>query len=333
MEYPVRRPSISFPDPTVPALRFAPIFQPYVWGGRSLARWYPEAPATGPLAEAWLVSDEDQHRSAVAHGPWAGRILRDLIQDLGPRLLGQARLARGRFPLLLKFLDAREVLSVQVHPTDDQAETMRPGTLGKTEAWVILDAAPGSKLYLGLKPGVDRPTLADALRAGTVPDLLHVIHPLPGEVYFVPAGTVHAIGAGLQLFEIQETSDNTFRLHDWGRGRPVHLDESLTCTAFAQPITGAGVPVVETTGGFQRERLIDCPYFRLWRVSGDAPFPAGMPGECRVVVAVDGSGMLEHAGTLSNLTAGDAVLLPAENGLARCLPDQKLTVLECGLPI
>ena len=138
----------------IPPLKFAPIFQPYPWGGRRLAGWFAGAPESGPLAEAWIVSAEDKHPSRIMGGPFDGLTIAELIQRFGSRLIGSAECPNGRFPLLLKFLDARELLSVQVHPTDEQAARLRPGTAGKTEAWVILHAEPGSKLYVGLKPGI-----------------------------------------------------------------------------------------------------------------------------------------------------------------------------------
>jgi mannose-6-phosphate isomerase len=317
----------------LPPLQFAPIFQSYPWGGRRFADWFPNAPANGPVAEAWLVSDEEKHPSRVAGGPLDGMTLAELIQRFGPRLLGKSRLSGGRFPLLLKFLDAREVLSIQVHPNDEQAARMRPGTRGKTEGWAILQAEPGSTLYAGLRRGIDRHALEQSLAAGRTPELLHAFEPKAGDAVFVPAGAVHAIGAGLMLFEIQQTSDNTFRLHDWGRGRPVHVSESLECTDFSLGPLGPVTPVVEAETPARRERLFDCPYFRLWRVAGERPFPVGAAGECRVIVVADGRGDLIVEREVYSLQPGVAWLLPAENGVAECRPTARLTILECGLPL
>src|SRR5262245_41914442 len=183
----------------LPPLQFSPIFQSYRWGGRRLADWFPGVPASGPVAEAWLVSDEEKHPSRVVGGPLDGCTLAELIQRFGPRLLGKSRLSLGRFPLLLKFLDAHEVLSIQVHPNDEQAARMRPGTRGKTEGWLILQAEPGCKLYAGLRREIDRRALEQSLAADRVPELLHVFEPKEGDAVFVPAGAVHAIGAGLLL--------------------------------------------------------------------------------------------------------------------------------------
>jgi mannose-6-phosphate isomerase len=315
----------------IPPLEFAPIFQPYPWGGRRLENWFAGAPASGPLAEAWIVSAEDKHPSHVTGGPFDGRTLTDLIRRFGARLIGHARCPGERFPLLLKFLDARELLSVQVHPTDELAQKLRPGTAGKTEAWVILHAEPGSKLYVGLKSGIDRAAFEQAIRAERVPEVLHSFEPRAGDVVFVPAGTVHAIGAGLMLFEIQQTSDNTFRLHDWGRGRPLHVAESLQCIDFDRGPTGAVSPLVETMIP-RRERLLSCPYFRLWRIQSERPFAVGAAGECRVAVAIGGSGELVANSNSHPVRPGSALLIPAELGQIECRPDGGLVILECGLP-
>jgi mannose-6-phosphate isomerase len=256
----------------------------------------------------------------------------ELIQRFGSRLIGHAKCPGGRFPLLLKLLDARELLSVQVHPTDEQAARLRPGTVGKTEAWVILHADAGSRLYVGLKSGIDRPAFEQAIRDERVPELLHPFQPRAGDVVFVPAGTVHAIGAGLMLFEIQQTSDNTFRLHDWGRGRPVHIAESLECIDFERGPGGLASPLVETMIP-RRERLLSCPYFRLWRIRSERPFAVGAAGECRIAVVIDGDGEMVADSRSEPVRPGSALLIPAELGQVECRPNGGLTMLECGLPL
>jgi mannose-6-phosphate isomerase len=316
---------------TLTPLRFEPIFKPYVWGGRRLAGWYPEAPATGPIAEAWLISDEPANPSLVADGRYAGRTLHQLIHLAGSDLVPK-RPRFDRFPLLLKFLDAKMPLSVQVHPTDSQAMVTRPEASGKTEAWVVLRAEPGACLYNGLKAGVDRAAWDEAIRAGSVVECLHRFEPAPGDCVFVPAGTVHAIGAGLTLFEIQQTSDITYRLFDWGRDRELHLESGVACIDFSRGPVGPVTPVIEASQPVRRERLIDCHYFQLWRLSSDEPFEAGAAGECRVVVGLEGQADIVHDGRRYPLAAGTAWLLPAAIGRCKIVPARPLTILECGMP-
>jgi mannose-6-phosphate isomerase len=321
-------------------LRFDPIFRPMIWGGRRLAEFLPGAPESEqPIGEAWVLSDQGDSASVVTEGPLRGRTLRELMGRAGARLLGRSIPRNGRFPLLLKFLDARANLSVQVHPNDDLAAQVASDAQGKTEAWVILHADRGSRLYAGLRPGVDEACLRRSLAAGgAVADCLHSFTPRPGDCVFLRAGTVHALGAGVMLFELQQTSDITYRLYDWdrvdartGRPRELHVEESLTCTDFAAGPCDPLRPEFEATAPVRRERLVSCEYFRLWRHQGERPFAAGAGGECRVVVGLEGWTDLEHDGIVYPVEPGSVLLLPAEVGACQCRPRGAVTVLECGL--
>ncbi len=297
--------------------------------------------STEPTGEAWLLSDVPGSETVVADGPLAGKSLGELIKLFPNHLLGRSVLVNDRFPLLLKFIDARQDLSVQVHPNDLQVSLLEPGSLssGKTEAWVILQSEPASLIYAGLNPGVTRESFEQALRTGKVLGTLHRFHPTPGECVFLQAGTIHAIGAGLMLFEIQQTSDITYRLFDWnrvdaktGKPRALHVDKSLECTDFAAGPCRPIEPVVVEGHPGQCELLADCPYFQLYRHWGTVPFPVGTPDECRAIVVIEGTGSLESLGQSHSLKVGDTFLLSAETGRCRCVPKESLTVLECCLP-
>jgi mannose-6-phosphate isomerase len=317
-------------------LKFEPIFKSMLWGGRRLKPFLGRPHHHDePVGEAWVLSDVDGHPSRVANGPLAGTTLRDLLADSHRRILGPAKPANGRFPLLLKFIDARQELSVQVHPNDAQAHGKKPGQAGKTEAWVILDADPAtSKIYAGFRPGVTADTFRSAMADRAVHRTLHQFTPAPGDCVFLRAGTVHAIGANILLFEVQQTSDITYRLYDWdrvdtktGRPRELHVEEGLACADFT---TGPCHPVtahIEYHEPARRERLVGCEYFSLHRMMGAERFTVGARGQCRVVVCVAGTGTL--AG--EQLGVGDAVLLPAEVGAAELVPHGNITVLECGV--
>jgi mannose-6-phosphate isomerase len=224
-------------DPGVPQnwapLRFEPVLKRYLWGGRRLGELF--AKPLGPesdYAESWELVDRDPEQSRVVAGPVAGKTLRELLRDYPQQILGR-HAPQPRFPLLVKLLDAAQLLSVQVHPNDVQAGRMTPPDLGKTEVWHVLAAQPGSKLYAGLKAGVDRARLEKALHAGTVAECLHEIEPRVGDTIFIPPGTVHALGAGVVIAEFQQSSDVTLRLFDWnrvgadGKARPLHIDAAL----------------------------------------------------------------------------------------------------------
>jgi mannose-6-phosphate isomerase len=292
------------PDP----LPFEPFLRSMPWGGERLARWLGRpAPAGTPIGEAWLVSDHPLHVSRVSAGPLAGRTLRELMARHSAELVGRPA---GRFPLLVKLLDARENLSVQVHPDDADAARWAPGEGGKTEAWLVLDADPGATIYLGLKPGIDKTAFARELNAGTVPLCLRRYEPRPGECYFVPAGTVHALGSGLVVLEVQQTSDATFRLDDWGRvdaeGKPraLHLEAGLACLKEQPAGAGPQPPRPLHEGG---EQLVDCPYFQLNRLAGAGTQEVRGPG---ILVGLEGAAVLRSPSGAMTLPRGAAVLLP-----------------------
>ncbi|HEY5315600.1 MAG TPA: type I phosphomannose isomerase catalytic subunit, partial [Pirellulales bacterium] len=241
-------------------LRFEPFLRRLPWGGRRLESLLGKRlPPGDDYAESWEVADHAVHHSRAAAGPLAGSSLGELVRERGAELLGR-HWPQARFPLLLKFLDARHSLSVQVHPDDARAARLEPPECGKSEAWVVLAAEPGSLLYAGLKAGVDRPALEHALAAGRCVDCLHAWHPQAGDSLWLPAGSVHALGAGVAVAELQQPSDCTYRLYDWhrrdaqGRPRPLHLEQALETIDYELGPLGPSVP--QPTGQPQVERLV-----------------------------------------------------------------------------
>ena len=210
-------------------LRFEPIYQYRLWGGRHLADLLTAPlPGDGPIGEAWVLSDRDDYSSRVADGSLQGLSIAQLLDQFPEQVMGKLAGRYRRFPLLLKFLDVREMLSVQVHPTD-------PAT-AKTEAWVVLEAGIKSRIYAGLKPGTTAEVLRHALKEGTVADRLACFHPNPGDAVFNPAGMVHSLGGGVMVFEVQQNSDVTFRLFDWN-----HVDPKTGQPRAAPGGSGAGL--------------------------------------------------------------------------------------------
>ena len=219
-------------------LTFQPIFKERVWGGRNLERLYGKALPPGvPIGESWEISDRLNDVSLIANGPMAGKDLHWLVEHHRDELLGAAGLHRNRFPLLIKLLDARDKLSLQVHPPAHRAAEL--GGEPKTEMWYIADAAPGAQLYVGLKRGVNRAVIEQKIQDGTVADCFHRFPVEAGDAMFLPSGRVHAIGAGLVIFEIQQNSDTTYRVFDWNRvgldakPRALHMEESLASIDFS----------------------------------------------------------------------------------------------------
>jgi len=321
-------------------LRFEPICQYRLWGGRRLASLLAAPlPGDGPVGEAWILSDREDHPSRVADGPLKGQTIAQLLERFPQQLMGRLAGRFRRFPLLLKFLDARESLSVQVHPADTDTGLLPPGETGKTEGWVVLEAGPKSRIYAGLAPGTTEAGLRRALANGTVADQLASVNPKPGDAVFIPAGTVHSLGGDIVVFEVQENSDVTFRLYDWGhvdaktaQPRPLQIDQALACIGFGKCADCLVSPVRETTGSADRERLFDCRHFRLSRVRGDSPFTVGAPGVPSVLVCTEGSGRIELDGGAAVVGKGDVFLLPAEAGACTFHPSCAVNVLEVGIP-
>ena len=318
---------------TLSPLTFAPIFKSNLWGGGRLPDLLGQpAPTADPIGEAWLLSDVDGSLSVVANGPHAGRALREVIADDPKAIFGDHVPADGQFPLLFKFLDAKQELSVQVHPNDEQAVRLKgPGHRGKTEAWVILDADPAtSTLYAGFQPGMTAERFRDAMATGTVPDTLYSFTPKAGDGVFLEAGTVHAIGANILLFEVQQTSDITYRLFDWnrvdaktGQPRELHIDDGLACANFA---AGPCDPVTPKRVG-EWDEVVACRYFSVHHRNTMDPFRVGYPGECRVAVCLGGEGTIGG----EPVRIGGVVLLPAAVGEVEARPRGQLRLLEIAL--
>jgi mannose-6-phosphate isomerase len=321
-------------------LRFDPIFQYRLWGGRRLAN-LTTAPLPGadPIGEAWILSDRADHQSLIANGPLAGQRIEQVFKQFRKQLMGKLSSRIDRFPLLLKFLDAHEMLSVQVHPSDAQAELIPAGDAAKTEAWVVIEAANGSHIYAGLKPGTTADSLRDSLKNGNIADHLVNIVPKPGDAVFIPAGTVHTLGGGVVVFEVQQNSDATFRLYDWDRvdpktktPRPLQVDQAFGCIEFGKSDSGLVAACVETSVPVERERLFDCPAFILWRLLGQDRFTVGATEEPRVLVCLEGSGQVMHESTPYAVGTGDVWLLPAVVGECAFQPRGEITLLEIAIP-
>lgn len=331
-------------------LRFQPLLRRYLWGGTRLGAVLDKPVGDEPeCAESWEVVDHDQDQSVVLAGPLAGQTLGQLVQQRGPDIFGRHFELRQRaaaerpelatltrFPLLFKFLDAAKPLSVQVHPNDAQAAELDPPDLGKTEAWVILEAEPGSKIYAGLKRGFDRPAFERELHRGTCELCLHSFEPKPGDCVFIPAGTVHAIGAGILLGEIQQASDVTYRVFDWnrvgadGKPRPLHIEQALASIDFAAGPVSPQVP--QPTDRAAAERLVDCDKFVLDRVKLDAPLKVGGDQRFHLLAVLEGSVQLAGDPLAAPLSRGQTAVLPASLEEVRLTPEGTAVLLDICLP-
>jgi mannose-6-phosphate isomerase len=257
------------------------------------------------------------------------------MAESGKELLGEHQSLK-QFPLLLKFLDAKQSLSVQVHPDDAYASALTPPQLGKTECWVIIEAEPDSKIYAGLKPGVDRLALEAAIAKGRCEECLSETSPKPGDCYFLPAGTVHALGKGLLVAEIQQSSGITYRLFDWnrvgadGRPRPLHIQQALDVIDFNR---GPVLPQrAQPASGNHRARLVECSYFGVEQWTFDTPQTIGGDGRCHILCVIGGSLQVKGDPADLPLDKGGTVLLPAALGKTRLTPQGQTTLLTYDIP-
>jgi len=296
-------------------------------------------PGDGPIGEAWILSDRDEHQSVVSNGPLKGQSLGQLMQNDQEQLLGKLAWRFNRFPLLLKFLDVHEMLSVQVHPSDLQRNYLPVGEHGKTEAWVVLEAGPDSRIYAGLKTGTTSDNLQQSLKNGAVTDHIAYFTPKPGDGFFIPAGTVHSLGGDVVVFEIQQNSDVTFRLYDWdhidsktGKRRTLQVDQAIKCIDFEQGAIPPVVPLVEEIVPVRRELLFYCEHFHLWLLHGQSPFTVGELDIPRVLVCTNGDGKIEFNNTDYTIGKGGIFFLPAVVGVCTFKPQSAVTLLEIELP-
>jgi mannose-6-phosphate isomerase len=317
-------------------LRLRPIFRNYLWGGRRLETMLGKSLGEGEnYAESWEVVDHGKDQSIVVAGPASGQTLHQLVERQGQQLFGRHHPQR-QFPLLFKFLDCNRTLSVQVHPNDQQAAQLDPPDLGKTEAWLVLAADPGSKLFAGLLPGVTHDDLAAALEFGTCEEMLHQFEPSVGDCVFIEAGTVHALGAGLVIAEIQQTSDTTFRLFDFnrvdadGKPRPLHIEQSLATIDYDRGPISAVAPAATDDPG--RERLVDCDKFVLDRCTLEGPCTIGGDDRFHLLISVEGSVEIEDDPSGDPLSPGQTCLVPAAAGALGLTPQGRAVVLDIYLP-
>ena len=324
--------SMFLPDQPI---RFEPIFRSSIWGGDRLASQLgKKPPGTGIWAESWEIVDHREGESIVAEGAFAGWSLRQLIESFPNEIIGLDA-PNDRFPLLLKYLDCQRVLSVQVHPDDEYGAKMTQPDRGKTEAWYVIDASPDAKLYAGLKKGVDRQALASAIENGETESCLHVLSPKPGDCVFIPSGTVHALGEGLLVAEIQQASDCTFRLFDWdrvdkdGQPRQLHIEQALDVIDFER----GPVEFVSSSRSLSQEprTLVACDKFTLQEFSQPGTYQ--LPSMQLAIITVPiGQAVVKAGPNAISLDRGQTVLVPfaCQSTTLELPPDT--TVLVSTLP-
>jgi mannose-6-phosphate isomerase len=299
--------------------KFEPVFMERPWGGRRIDGYSPihRLPGGNPIGESWELVDREETCSVIRNGEWKGRTLRDLLKERGAEILGRPWTPERRFPLLIKILDAAERLSLQVHPPASVAAEL--GGESKTEMWYFLETHPEAAILMGLKKGSTRNAFEMALsQGGELERLVHRVQVQQGDAAFLPSGRIHAIDAGCLILEIQENSDTTYRVYDWGRvgldGKPrkLHVEESLKCIDFedSEPaILSAGQ--IDSLAGAP---FVDCPLFKTTKFTNRDLECASRQDSPRVIHVLDGSLMIESRGdgtTVEEVSKGETVLLSA----------------------
>ncbi len=303
-------------------LKFKPILKHYLWGGHNLARLFPgKIDSTEPVAESWEISDLGADVSVVANGDLAGTSLRTLLETRGEEVLGKGIFdqTKGEFPLLVKLIDAEDQLSIQVHPDEDYAQQHETGEHGKTEMWYLLETSDEAKLYCGFQPGVTKEQFLNAEKSEQYESLLQSYQTQPGEAYYIPAGTIHSIGKGNILFEVQVSSNLTYRLYDWGRvdkstGKPrqTHLDKSKEVIQFENSLSGKTEPQpIETNELLQKEKLVHCPFFKVDKWSVKKSIKLDIGDAFRIFCFFQGFGELSSGHFKMPFQPGDAFLIPS----------------------
>jgi mannose-6-phosphate isomerase len=308
-------------------LFFDPLFKEKVWGGNGLKKSLGKnIPDNVPIGESWEISGVPGDESVCRTGEFAGKSLSEILFQEKSRLVGDS-LESGEFPLLYKFIDAHDKLSVQVHPNDEQARSKKAGNFGKTECWYIVDAKPGAQLICGLAKGVGFSEVKNALYGGRLDEICNYVSVRPGDVVFVPAGTVHATFENILLYEVQQTSDTTYRLYDWkrldssGKSRPLHIDEALDVLDLTvnehhkiEPLALSPIPQVNHL------LRLACRYFALeeFQVDSNAEFPLAPKKSFRVMTSLNGPISLISAHGAATLHHGESVLIPAATASLRC---------------
>lgn len=328
--------------PVIPVV-FRPILKPKPWGGRKLAELFGKAVPPGErIGESWELSDLPGNESVVRDGPHAGRTIRELVTEWGADLLGEAPLADGRFPLLIKFLDARENLSIQVHPKPALEPSSAPVAGVKHEAWYVVDADEEAAILLGASPGIGLDHVRRALGTAELVPLLRRWRVRKGDGFYLPSGVPHALCRGVVVAEVQTPSDVTYRMYDWdrtdesGRPRPLHLAQALTNlrldaapAELKPPRSHRGDPHVLVT------RVVACESFVVSRVRLAAGVSQALPAsEMSIWIVLSGSGsLLRGTDTPVRFVAGDTVLIPASNDGLRVETADDIQFLDVSVPI
>lgn len=324
-------------------LKLRPILRPMIWGGKKLSEFFSKSfPIEEKIGESWEIADYGSYVSIVRNGSYQGRLIDEIIVEFGTELYGSnlRKEQFKRFPLLVKFIDASDKLSLQVHPDDSYGAIHEGGELGKTEMWYIISVEPGAKLACGTLPGTDLNIFMELLNSGNIEKCLNQIEIKPGDAIFIPAGCPHALGAGIVVWEIQETSDLTYRIFDWdrvgvdGKPRPLHINKAFDVLRFDL----AKSPLIDQLSVNIADNLVRylaiCRYFVTEFLNIYKSFLEDTLGESfHILTAIEGKGEIIYGPDESVVVVkGETVLVPASIGKYFIEPEDTFSMLKAYAP-
>ena len=313
-------------------LKLTPAIKDYIWGGTRLSKEFDMVSFTDRQAEAWVLSCHEAGHSIVENGEYKGKTLSEVIAEKGKGCLGTNCEKFSFFPILIKLIDARDNLSVQVHPDDEYAMKVE-GEYGKTEAWYIMDCDEGAEIIYGFKKDISKEEFRKSIEENTLLDYVNRVKVKKGDIFFIEAGTLHAICKGILLAEVQQNSNTTYRVYDYGRlqnGKPreLHVEKALDVTS-TKAIDATGKPMGETVkkDGYSETLLTTCELFTMKRLDIEEKATVTADSTSFVsLVCLDGNGVVMHGDTCVTLYKGESLFIPASYGEVEILGN--LTVLE-----
>ena len=325
--------SLSLRKTKMEILKLSPEIKETIWGGRKLIDEYGFSTDKKNAAEAWLLSCHKDGPCTVQNGQYAGKTLAEVLETEGKAALGASNAGRTDFPILIKLIDAEDKLSVQVHPGDAYARRVENEN-GKTEAWYVLQAAPGASLVYGVNTEMTRAAFSESIENGTLMQYLNTVEVHPGDVVFIPSGMLHAIGAGILLAEVQQSSNTTYRVFDYmrrdknGKLRDLHVKKA-TDVVDLRPVQADFSPKGEAVplGQGEAQLLTDCPYFSMTRLTVDGEVTRTADGDSFVsLLVLDGEGKVFGNAEALSVKKGDSLFIPA--GFGAFTLDGGMTLLE-----
>lgn len=300
-------------------IKLLPAFKDYLWGGTKLKTDFGKKSDLDIVAESWELSTHKDGQSVVAEGPDAGLTLSEYIDKHGDGILGSNAQKFDYFPILIKLIDAKDNLSIQVHPSDDYA-LKNEGEYGKTEMWYVLDANEGASLYYGFKSEITKDEFEDRINNNTLLDVLNKVEVHKGDMFFIESGTVHAIGKGIVICEIQQNSNTTYRVYDYdrrdanGNPRELHVKKAIDVSNLAPAAQNRSASETVEHEGFSVTRLAECKYFTVDKVEVDSKADLTVSTDSfKSIVVTDGNGVLTFEGESVDINKGDSIFIPAQD--------------------